>query len=138
MPYHQPELAGVVAELVLQVAAMRREIAELREAKATEGQAELLRAVRLSMGDVVFSAAGLLARALAADPQAALLRAQLGERSVRQVGKLLSSAACVMTADGLVLRRVGESRDGCDWHCGFQTRTPAQIGHGRVVPCDDD
>jgi hypothetical protein len=137
MPYHAVELVDVVAELVREVRAMRAEIAELRQSPATDGQDELLRAVRLAMGGSVFSAAGLLARALAADPQAALLRAHLGGRSVRSVGKLLSAASGVMTADGLVLRKVGKERDGGTWHCDFHSRKGAEIGCARP-PLDED
>lgn len=138
MPYHPAELVDVVAELVLQVQAMRTEVAKLRQGTASNDQAELLRAIRLAMGDAVFSAAEALARTLAHDPQAALLRVQLGGRTVRQVGKLLASAAGVTTAGGLVLRKVGQARDGGCWHCEFQSRKHADIAYTRDALGDDD
>ena len=124
---HVFELHGLVAELGRQIEALRVEVRQLR-GQASADQAALVEAAHAALGDVVFTAGELLARALHPDIQGRHLAVLFSGCSVKSVGRRLGSAAGKLTVSGLILRRVGGNRTCAFWcvnrpvtRCGFQT-----------------
>ncbi len=123
MPYHPPELANVVQELVRQVQALTVEVRRLHRGRADDITAELVQAAHDAMAGRIFTAGELLACSLRMDAAGTRLAVLLTGRTVRSTGRLLATSAD-KDADGLVLRRVGDERCGALW-CVSQTRKPA-------------
>ena len=110
------ELRAIVARHEREIAALRVEVSRLhRGHAATADQAELVRAAFEALGDVVFTAAELLARALRTDAAGLRLAALFSGCSVKSVGRRLGSAAGKLTSSGLTLRRVGGNRTCAFW-----------------------
>ena len=108
------EVACKLQTLEREVARLRVEVRQLH-GRASDAQAELVRAAFEAMGDHAFNSAELLGRALRNDAAGLRLAALLAGRSVRRTGRLLAAVAGKATPGGLILQRIGSDRAGGIW-----------------------
>lgn len=116
MAYLAADAHTLLAQLVLEVRELRAELRAYRQGEASGADAALVAAVFAVAGPREFAVRELVDMARRPGVPEAALRALLGERSAKAIGKLLHAAAgqpCATT--GLVLVRASVGRLGATW-----------------------
>jgi hypothetical protein len=124
MPYVSADAVALLQQVVSELAELRRLVLDQRRGVRIGADVALLHVIFAVTGYREFTARELIQMAARPGVPEAALRGLLGERSPRQVGKLLAPIVGTPSADtGLVLTAT-PGRCGNTWRVS-NTRTPA-------------